>query len=326
MPKGWEPPVPAFTSPLDQSSQIVALYVGIQNPSSQSLEALNGIVDTLVPDCHDLAMFTDRAGVKNYVLIAYFASSQEQVQWEDTSGFAAWWELPEHEQAEYGLWMERYSFESGQFETLFSTPDSKEGLGRRFGDLVGPIREHGYPGGVEDRIPNARQSALQSPLEQMPQPKTTKTKGRRITVEGPANLCVIRSGQDLTGVLGDELKMYKSEIEPALAEGLSFLGENPETGCFESRYMTHCDTNGKPIAKTFGMQVFLSVGHLIEWAKSHPTHLKIFGRFQAMATKQQGQIELRLWHEVAVMGEGCSYAEYVNCHPQTGFLPFAHSF
>lgn len=325
MPKDWEPPVPAFSAKIEAQSKAVVLYIGIQQPSSSSIADLNAVLHKQSIPHFDLASFIDRAGHKNYVVIAYFKSSTEHVQWEDSSGFSTWWSDEKHLQADYGLWMERYFFEPGQFETLFSTPDSLEGVGLQFNETVGPIREHAYWGGAEDRIPNSGVGKLQAGLNAMPSAEYAETLGKKITVHGPKNLCLIRSGQDLTAVKGEELETYSKYIEPALAKGLSFLAENSETGCFESRYMTHCDANGKSITKTFGMQMFLSIKHLQDWAKSHQTHLNIFGAFQKMAIERQGQFDLRLWHEVAVMGEGDTYAEYINCDPKTGFLPFKES-
>ena len=325
MPEGWVPPVPAFSAKIPAKSRAVALYIGIQRPTSESLEALNTIIQAIDLPNHDLASFTDRAGHKNYVCIAYFSSSADHVQWEDSSGFTTWWEDASHLTADYGLWMERYDFEPGQYETLISSPDGYEGVARQHNESVGPIREHAYWGGMEDRIPNSEPGRLDTAFTDMPAAKPMKTLGKRLTVKGPNNLCVIRSGQDLTSVGADERAEYNADIEPHLSAGLAFLGKNAETGCFDSRYMTHCDAQGKPIAKTFGMQVFLSVSHLQRWAQFHPTHLAIFNSFQNMAMAREGQFDLRLWHEVAVMGEGDSYAEYINCDPQTGFLPFAHA-
>jgi len=325
MAEGWEPPVPAWSSDMAVNARSEVLYVGIQRPNSKVLEALNKISEGLPPLKFDFAMFTDRAGHQNYVMIAYFENSAEHVQWEDASGFSEWWDSDTHLNAEYGLWMERYAFAPGQFETLISSPDGREGVARQFDDSVGPIREHGYWGGMEDRIPNSGPGKFDSPFETMPEQKTGKTLGKRIIVKGPKNLCVIRSGQDLTSVKEDELAEYNADIEPHLSAGLAFLGDNPQTGCFDSRYMTHCDAQGRSIAKTFGMQVFLSVSHLQRWAQFHPTHLAIFNSFQNMAMQREGQFDLRLWHEVAVMDEGDTYAEYVNCDPMTGLLPFAHA-
>lgn len=325
MPKGWEPPVPAWSSDTDAMSRAEILYVGIQRPTSQAIESLDKIMNNLPPSKSDKAMFTDRAGHKNYVMIAYFEDSPEHVQWEDASGFSKWWDSNEHLNADYGLWMERYAFAPGQFETLISSPDGREGIARQFTDSVGPIREHAYWGGMEDRIPNSAPGVFDPSLDAMPVVKTADTLGKRITVKGPKNLCLIRSGQDLTSVKKDELAEYNKDIEPHLSAGLEFLAKNSSTGCFDSRYMTHCDAQGQVIAKTFGMQVFLSISHLQRWAQFHPTHLEIFNSFQNMAMQREGQFDLRLWHEVAVMDEGDSYAEYVNCDPMTGLLPFAHA-
>ena len=89
MAEGWEPPVPAFSADIDPNSRAIALYVGIQRPTSHSLEAFNAIISANAPPNYDLASFTDRAGHKNYVYIAYFSNSTEHVQWEDSSGFTA---------------------------------------------------------------------------------------------------------------------------------------------------------------------------------------------------------------------------------------------
>ncbi|MEL6665945.1 MAG: phenylacetaldoxime dehydratase family protein, partial [Pseudomonadota bacterium] len=153
--------------------------------------------------------------------------------------------------------------------------------------------------------------------------ETLDTRGKRFSLSAPDNFCLIRSGQDLRAVKGDELDEYEQQIEPALRAGLAFLADNPSTGCFDSRYMQHCSQHGEPIRKTFGMQLFLSITHMLEWAKSHPTHLEIFNRFQSMAMRKQGQFDLRLWHEVVVCAEGDIRAEYINCNRQTGLLPWA---
>jgi len=325
MAEGWEPPVPAWSSDIDANARAEVLYIGIQRPTSKSLEALNEIMMSVSLPRSDLAMFTDRSGHKNFVMIAYFESSAEHVQWEDASGFSKWWDSDVHLKAEYGLWMERYAFAQGQFETLISSPDGREGIARQFAKSVGPIREHAYWGGMEDRIPNSAPGVFDPSLDEMPDVKAGNSLGKRIVVKGPKNLCLIRSGQDLTSVKADELAEYNQDIEPHLSAGLKFLADNSGTGCFDSRYMTHCDAQGRAISKTFGMQVFLSISHLQKWAQFHPTHLAIFNSFQNMAMQREGQFDLRLWHEVAVMDEGDSYAEYVNCDPMTGLLPFAHA-
>lgn len=323
MPEGWEPPVPAWTAKMDASVSTTALYIGVQNPDDAAVWAVKALLAKAGCSDAEHASFTDRVGVFNRVLITYLPQDAVFSIWRQTSGLDAFLNDPAHLQAGYGLWCEAYTFQPGQFETMFSTPDGLEGYGKSAAqETIGPIREHAYWGGVEDRIPNARPGTTEPGLLEMPVPQKHQTRGKRIDVAGPHNLCLIRSGQDLRSVTGEEREDYDTKIEPALSKGLAFLAETPSTGCFDSRYMKHCSAEGEPIDKTFGMQTFMSIEQLMEWAKSHPTHLAIFTRFQAMAERLEGQFDLRLWHEVAVMPSGSTSAIYVNCHEQTGLLPY----
>lgn len=326
MPEDWTPPVPAFSANIDADLQFTSLFVGVQRPTPDSLWAVNALFAKSSATAVEHAEFVDRAGDRNHVFIAYFAGANAYDAWRNESGFDDVLKDEKHLTAEYGLWAETFTYAKGQFETLFSTPDSLEGVGRFAADTVGPIREHAYWGGAEDRIPNATKAGFKAGLNSMPQPEPAVTRGRRIPVTPPNNLCLIRSGQDLRSVRGDERRHYDAYIEPALREGLDYLANASESGCFDSRYMRHCTQDGNPVDKTFGMQMFLSIQQLMDWAKSHPTHLKIFNQFQAMAERMQGQFDLRLWHEVAVMAAGDASAVYVNCNERTGFLPFAHAF
>ena len=325
MPADWAPPVPAYSANISNETKITAIYIGVQNPTREAIWAVGSLLVNAGHDNVEQATFTDRSGHPNRVFIVYLSSDQSFSNWRDQSGLDEFLSTGFHLSAEYGLWCEAYSFQPGQFETLFSTPDSLEGIGRFADHTIGPIREHAYWGGAEDRIPNARPGIMDPEIKSMPEAVRAETRGALIEIQGPHNLCLIRSGQDLTEVGPSERQDYDANIEPALKTGLKFLADTPSTGCFDSRYMKHCDGHGNPIEKTFGMQVFLSIGRLMEWAKSHPTHLDIFNRFQEMAERMQGQFDLRLWHEVAVMPAGATTAIYVNCDPLTGLLPFNHA-
>lgn len=325
MPDDWTPPVPAFSANLAADLSVTALYLGVQRPTPEALWAVNALFTKGAGLSVEYAEFVDRAGDVNRVFIAYLDGDNAFADWREAVDLDAFLNDEKHLTADYGFWIEIYTYDRGQFETLFSTPDSLEGIGRFAKDTVGPVREHAYWGGAEDRIPNAKPGSFEAGINAMPAPAPLVSRGYKIEVTPPHNLCLIRSGQDLRTVRGEERKYYDSHIEPALRKGLAFLASASETGCFDSRYMRHCTQHGETIDKTFGMQIFLSIGHMLDWAKSHPTHLKIFNEFQAMAEQMQGQFELRLWHEVAVMAQGSASAVYINCNAQTGFLPFAHA-
>jgi aldoxime dehydratase len=46
----------------------------------------------------------------------------------------------------------------------------------------------------------------------------------------------------------------------------------------------------------------------------------IFGSFMRMVKVSEGQLRLRLYHEVIVLAEDEQSYEYVNCHPMTRML------
>jgi aldoxime dehydratase len=96
--------------------------------------------------------------------------------------------------------------------------------------------------------------------------------------------------------------------------------EGAGIGCLSCRYMTVLDESGGATEKTFGLAHFDSLASLEAWAKSHPTHLAIFGGFMRYVQELNFQIALRLYHEIAVVPAGGQYFEYVNCHPATGLL------
>ena len=87
--------------------------------------------------------------------------------------------------------------------------------------------------------------------------------------------------------------------------------------------MQNTDHNGDPLDQTFGLGYALDIYAFEEWAKSHPTHLKIFDQFMGHAGKFGENMLLRLWHEVSVMTGTDAEFEYINCNQRTGLLPYA---
>jgi len=110
-------------------------------------------------------------------------------------------------------------------------------------------------------------------------------------------------------------------MEPILHRGMDFLHvQGRDIGCYANRYMPHIDSKGQKIDKSFGLSYWRSLANLEAWAKSHPTHVAIFGTFMRIVQEMQFQLKLRLYHEVSVLKPDEQEYEYINCHPQTGLL------
>lgn len=329
MPPDWRPPAKAWSASFaQQATPVVMAYFGTQCESYDH-ERLNLQTDSFF-DCADApanverANFLDRAGYRNFLSSAYWTDPAPYERWKDKSGFEAWWSDPARLNDRQGHFREILTIPPNRFETLF-TYDCLAGVAKTGAcPVVGPIREHNYWGSMRDRIPVSASDALISPHgDRLPRLGATVTASRRLRVKVPENLAVIRSGQDWTNCAGAELAQYRESVRPALLEGMDFLRDHPdETGCCDLRFAEETNRDGSPLKKTFGLGYFLTLGHLEKWASTHPTHLAIFSKFLTMAREHGSNLELKLWHEVSVLPAEGQVFEYVNCHPDTGLLPY----
>ena len=320
MPENWEPPVPAWSA-MPRAGKTTIAYLGAQSADrDQSLEGLARIRTFLNkgtgPFHVDFATSSMANAPTDAFAIAYFNGPAHFDAWAKESGFDAWWQSDARLSDACGYWQERLTLPSERMESLHS---SKVHDGHAHGvDLKGPVREHNYWGGMRDRVALSKDDWLDTPIAE-PLARGPIGPGTRVIVEAPLNLCIIRSGQDLTDASDEERFVYQDVVKPNLITGMEFLAkEGLEIGCAASRYAVEITPDGRELPRTFGNCLFVSMKHLEDWAKSHPTHLAIFGSFFKLLKARDNEISLRLWHEVVVLPSGEQHFEYLNCHPGTG--------
>jgi len=321
----YQPPFPAWTARGNTgSSQVVMGYFGVQWRGTAQAEKAEAVLDTLVARLGEggaarnieRAVFVDGAGWDNEVVIGYWPNPAAYQYW--WQQHQAWWADPARECEEVGLYREIYLPRNTHFETLFSASDRLEGIGVMLGERsVEPIQEHGYWGGMRDRLPASQTEGLVSSGTRRIMVETARRR-RVISHEGVA---LIRSGQDWSDVQGEELILYQERIEPTLNAGMDFLrDEGQSVGCYFNRYMQVSKANGGKPCRSFGMSAWRDLAAMENWAEHHPTHKAIFGDFLQVAQTLQGRLDLRLFHEVAVLQAEAQILEYISCHAQTGML------
>lgn len=321
-PEGYQPPFPAWSSRFSPlTGQVVMAYFGAQARHAVALAEMAPITERFAqpggPLFWDAAHCTDAHGFHNTLAIAYWDNVQAFDQWRQQSGFAAWWQDEAREHGPLGWFMEVVCPTADRFETVFSSPDQPEGIGHLASHVSEPILEHGYWGSARDRLPLAQVDDVAAG----PVPLVQPTTGQRQRLPGRDNLCLIRSGQDWTQTLGQERDLYLNDVQPVLEAGMDFLrDEGGEIGCLNCRFMQVLDGNGVAVEKSFGLAWFDDLAHLERWAKTHPTHVAIFGGFMQYVQTLNFQIQLRLYHEVSVIPASAQFFEYVNCHPHSGLL------
>jgi aldoxime dehydratase len=329
MPPDWKPPMPAWSASFaQQATPVVMAYFGTQlNPSvspQNDPQIRKFFTGSEAPANDEAATYVDRAGFRTLLSSAYWTNPVRYESWQKSSGFAAWWSDPARLHDRQGYFREILIVSPDRFETIFSR-NCLVGVANTGGcPVVGPIREHNYWGSMRDRIMASSDSELRSEYgDRLPRLGATATLNRRLWVTVPENLAVIRSGQDWINCVGSELAQFTESVQPALLEGMNFLREHPEeTGCCDLRFAEEIDEDGSSAKKTFGLGYFLTLGHLEKWASTHPTHLAIFAKFLTMVREHGANLKLKLWHEVSVLPSKDQVFEYINCHPQTGLLPY----
>ena len=188
--------------------------------------------------------------------------------------------------------------------------------------VSGPVLEHVYWGSMRDRLPLSQTDGLLGE-KQNGSKEDSQTLGYRVNVPGKSNLAVIRSGQDWSNTYPEERELYLDTMHPVLIKGMNFLrDEGKAVGCHDCRFMKVTDpkTLRTDTDKTFGLAYFDDLASLEGWSKEHKTHLDIFGGFLQYAKRLNGNISLRLFHEVLVLAPEQQTFEYVNCHPHSGML------
>jgi aldoxime dehydratase len=327
MPPDWTPPVPAWAADFSASSEpVVMAYFGTQIRSGKCAhyEIIGGFLAASgAPATFEHAKYRDREGCETIISIAYWKGRNQFEAWRASSGFDDWWNDPARLQEPNGFFHEVLMLPADHFETLFST-QSPVGVGNIATEVIGPIRKHNYWGSMRDRIAKSETDDLVSQYDTvLPRLGRKDTIGRRLRVSAPANLAIIRSGQDWTDCDNAELATYDESIRPVLAKAMGFLLDHPdETGCCTLRFAQETDAQGTGLKRTFGLGYFLTLAHLEDWASSHPTHLEIFKRFIAMLQQKKFEVKLKLWHEVSVLPSNDQLFEYINCSPGTGLLPY----
>lgn len=320
MPKGWEPPVPAWSSSFEENAETVAMaVVGFQHASTVSMTEHLAELETALPqaDIRDFAICDAGGGQSETLCIAYWQNPAKARIDLESVAFTGFWAAHSAPGRGYGIFKELTNIPAERRETLFSGPEHDHGMSQIRSGIVGPIDEHQYWGGMRDRMPISATDAL----EPQGSVEVVEQEENHVVVRSHQNMAIIRSGQDWSDCTGTQLAEYTGEIQPVLEAGMAFLRDKgAEVNCLSARYLMDIAPDGSPTKRSCGLGYFRSLADLEGWAEHHPTHLAIFETFLGIAPKYGPDLQLKLWHEVSVIPAQGQQAEYVNCRPDTGLL------
>ena len=338
-PKHYRPPVPRWTLKLPEDvKEVFTTYIGVQQhhdngtAKGAKLQAISSVQEWLLasdgPSVFESFTMIDGNDASNTtVWVCYWTNPERRRRSLDILSLLSIYSgLSSDGRSAIGLWQESFATAVSKLETNYSGLDYLPGLA---GLPEASTEEHSltaYWGAARDRIPDSAADLFPRAADITPPKLCPRGLGERLVGTNPANMVHIRSGQFWENCAREEAESYEQNLEPTLRAGLSFLNDNPKkSGAMGVRYLRNASvsvgSDGRQRKETCGAGFFANLEDLEGWAKSHPSHLKIYrGALDHYKTFGDARL-FRTWHEVSVIREGDAAFEYVNCMPGTGMIP-----
>lgn len=313
--------------------QIVFAQFGVQGRSAASgerfvatLRGLFALPDgpRVVERCHHW----DATGHHEDILMAYWLDTDAYRRWLARREVASWWrDLPSD--GELGYWREILAPDRDRFGLLAFGIDDKRRFGCTHAARSKPSDNWGYWGGYRDRFAASRTDNFDPEIagELAPAPGRA-TRGRRLRLVAPGNLCFVREGADVSAVTSEqERRSWETRVKPVLEKFVAYLRDNPAlSGAICLRDTIEQDlVTGADLAKHNTLVWFRSLRHMERAARTQPSHLALYNTYMEML-EELGAAgitpELIVWAEAHILPRGSTELEYVNCHEQTGLLPY----
>lgn len=262
-------------------------------------------------------------GHRTQIVSAYWVDEDKFARWAADSEVEAWWQDPQRLEGPFSTWREILRIPRDRQESLFWL-DFPIGVSASREVTLYPTPYCGYYGAMRDRIQVTAVDKLESPYgDKMPEHRHRKGYGEHWVVYPPNNLAVIRGGSSWGFMDEEQHANYEEQLREPVSAGMAYLEHNPlPSGCVSMRWQRSCDASGELEPDEYAHAYFLSLGHLENWSENHASHAAIFAAAISRYRRYGAANQLRTWHEVYVLPEGGQCFEYLNCHSDTGLLPW----
>lgn len=324
LPEEYPGKVTAFP---DNVSHLVYGIFGVQSRSAEEAKRYADEVVSLLSAPGgagqvERGVHLDQWGFHTEIVMGYWLGKEGYRAFVESPEFSKWWaDLPTDASSDLGFFKEVLLTKKDHFHYAAGTNDKVASAALL--PLVGS-KKFGYWGAYRDRLPASEYDKFLSPFQEMPPERNDETKGKRLSVETPDNICFIREGQGLGACTDEEKDIWDQKMADRVDRWIKILGNDPaKTRCISIRDAREYDIEtGDRNMRQSQNGFLLSLADIERAAKTVHEHLQVRQSFIDMYTKPKFEPKMHVWVEVHILKAGDFDAEYVNCHPKTGFLRF----
>ena len=252
----------------------------------------------------------------------------EYGKWLRRPEVASWWEgLPLS--GELGYWREVLSPDADRFGFLGFGLNERRRVGCIHAVRSKPSEKWGYWGGYRDRFAASKMDTFEPASEVINEPVNDRvTRGKKITVQLPRNVCFVREGAETTYITDPrEREGWNTKVKPVFGKWIAYLRDNPTLSgaiCLRDTIEQDLDT-GADYEKHNTLIYFVSLRHMERAARTQPSHAALYNTYMGMMTELAAASitpEFVIWAEAHILSRESALIEYVNCHNRTGLMPF----
>lgn len=295
-------------------------------PFLASLRQLFALGDgpQVVERCHH----TDVAGYHEDILMAYWLDHDRFRAWIEADEVSRWWQaLPLD--GELGYWRELLSPDADRFGFLGFGLSGKRRFGCTHAAASKPSENWGYWGGYRDRFAASATDRFEPEAGAGLRPIAGRvSRGRRVRIEAPGNLCFVREGADVSAISDAREQLgWETRVKPVFEKFIAYLRDNPTlSGAVCLRDTMEQDLeSGADLAKHNALIYFTSLRHMERAARTQPSHLALYNTYMDMLEELGAAAvdpAMIAWAEAHILRPGSGEFEYLNCHEGTGLIPW----
>jgi len=262
-------------------------------------------------------------GTSTHLVSAYWVNEDRFARWSQDDSMQAWWKDPARLEGPFATWREIMRIPRDRQESLFWR-DFPIGVSGSREVALYPTPYCGYYGAMRDRLISAAKDKLETALS-LPLQRLSGRNGfgEHWSIQPPKNLAIIRGGSSWGFMDEEQHANYDEQLRGPVSAGMDYLDRNPlPSGCMSMRWQRSSDSRGNLEPDEYAHAYFVSLAHLEDWSENHASHAAIFSAAIRRYRHYGAANQLRTWHEVYVLPEGGHTFDYLNCHPDTGLLPW----